>query len=55
MRHGESVKDDISFSPLAMPMLSGPGSIAITLGFTSLATGWTDYISPEVRDFVSQL
>lgn len=38
-------KVDISFSPLAMPMLSGPGSIAVTLGFTSLATGWLDYIA----------
>ena len=38
-------KTDISFSPLAMPMLSGPGSIAVTLGFTSLATGWTDYVA----------
>ncbi|MFZ5497123.1 MAG: MarC family NAAT transporter [Verrucomicrobiota bacterium] len=38
-------KVDISFSPLAMPMLSGPGSIAVTLGFTSLATGWTDYLA----------
>lgn len=37
-------KVDISFSPLAMPMLSGPGSIAVTLGFTSLATGWIDYL-----------
>jgi multiple antibiotic resistance protein len=36
-------KMDISFSPLAMPMLSGPGSIAVTLGFTSFATGWADY------------
>ncbi|AOS44441.1 inner membrane protein [Lacunisphaera limnophila] len=36
-------KVDISFSPLAMPMLSGPGSIAVTLGFTSLATSWIDY------------
>jgi len=36
-------KEDISFSPLAMPMLSGPGSIAVTLGFTSLAKGWIDY------------
>lgn len=36
-------KNDISFSPLAMPMLSGPGSIAVTIGFTSLATHWTDY------------
>ena len=38
-------KPDISFSPLAMPMLSGPGSIAVTLGFTSLATSWTDYFA----------
>lgn len=38
-------KEDISFTPLAMPMLSGPGSIAVTLGFTSLATGWLDYLA----------
>jgi multiple antibiotic resistance protein len=38
-------KVDISFTPLAMPMLSGPGSIAVTLGFTSLATGWLDYLA----------
>lgn len=38
-------KRDISFSPLAMPMLSGPGSIAVTVGLTSLAQGWTDYIA----------
>ncbi|QYM78627.1 MarC family NAAT transporter [Horticoccus luteus] len=36
-------KRDVSFSPLAMPMLSGPGSIAVTLGFTSLASDWLDY------------
>jgi multiple antibiotic resistance protein len=36
-------KADVSFSPLAMPMLSGPGSIAVTLGFTSLARRWWDY------------
>lgn len=39
------VKPDIAFTPLAMPMLSGPGSIAVTLGFTSLATGWLDYLA----------
>lgn len=36
-------KRDVSFSPLAMPMMSGPGSIAVTVGFTSLATDWLDY------------
>lgn len=38
-------KRDVSFSPLAMPMLSGPGSIAVTIGFTSLAKQWLDYIA----------
>jgi multiple antibiotic resistance protein len=38
-------KRDISFSPLAMPMLSGPGAIAVTIGFTSLATHWLDYVA----------
>ncbi len=44
-REAARQKVDISFSPLAMPMLSGPGSIAVTLGFTSLATGWFDYVA----------
>ena len=38
-------KRDVSFSPLALPMLSGPGSIAVTVGFTSLASHWLDYIA----------
>jgi multiple antibiotic resistance protein len=38
-------KRDISFSPLAMPMLAGPGSIAVTVGFTSLAQQWIDYVA----------
>ncbi len=38
-------KRDVSFSPLAMPMLSGPGSIAVTIGFTSLARHLSDYIA----------
>lgn len=37
-------KEDISFSPLAMPMLSGPGSIAVVLGLSSSATDFMDYL-----------
>jgi multiple antibiotic resistance protein len=37
-------KEDISFSPLAMPLLSGPGSIAVVIGFASQATNMTDYV-----------
>ena len=42
--HQESeVKDDISFSPLAMPLLSGPGSIAVIIGMTTDAKSWFYY------------
>ena len=44
-RRAARAKRDVSFSPLAMPMLSGPGSIAVTIGFTSLARGWIDYLA----------
>lgn len=37
-------KPDISFSPLAMPLLSGPGSIAVVLGFASTADQWEKYV-----------
>lgn len=38
-------KLDISFSPLAMPLLSGPGSIAAVLGLSSQSTEFTQYVS----------
>jgi len=38
------LKDDITFSPLAMPMLSGPGSIAVVIGFASQAEGTGDFL-----------
>ncbi|MCC5940907.1 MAG: MarC family NAAT transporter [Balneolaceae bacterium] len=37
-------KEDISFSPMALPLLSGPGSIAVVIGFATQATGPTDYM-----------
>lgn len=36
---GAVQKDDIAFTPLAMPMLSGPGSIAVTIGMATEADG----------------
>jgi multiple antibiotic resistance protein len=36
-------KEDISFTPMAMPMLSGPGSIALTIGMFKNADGGYDY------------
>jgi multiple antibiotic resistance protein len=37
-------KHDISFSPLAMPLLSGPGSIAVVMSFASQELSITNYI-----------
>lgn len=37
-------KKDISFTPLAMPSLSGPGSISVVIGMSSLANHITDYV-----------
>lgn len=33
-------KNDISFSPLAMPLLSGPGSISLLIGLNAQNTEW---------------
>ena len=38
------VKEDISFSPLALPLLSGPGSIAVVIGFATQAESAGDYL-----------
>lgn len=37
-------KEDVSFSPMAMPMLSGPGSIAVVIGLASQAEGVIDIV-----------
>ncbi len=33
-------KEDISFTPMAMPMLSGPGSISLLIGLSAGDPGW---------------
>ncbi len=35
-------KEDISFTPLAMPLLSGPGSISLMIGYFSNYEAWMD-------------
>ena len=37
-------KDDIAFSPLAMPLISGPGSIAVIIGMTTDAKSPMHYV-----------
>lgn len=44
--HQESkLKRDVSFTPLAMPSLAGPGAISVTIGLTSLAKSWLDFVA----------
>lgn len=36
------LKEDISFSPLAMPLLAGPGSISLLINQAIITDSWTD-------------
>lgn len=36
-------KSDVSFTPLAMPSLSGPGAIAVTIGLAAGTDRWIDF------------
>lgn len=38
-------KEDVSFSPLAMPMLAGPGTIAVVIGLASNSKTTVDFIA----------
>lgn len=48
-------KNDISFSPLAMPLLSGPGSIAVVIGLGSQVRNGFDYIVITMAIFMTAL
>src|SRR6056297_1319228 len=45
-------KEDISFSPLALPLLSGPGSIAVVIGFATQAESFFDYLINGISIFM---
>jgi multiple antibiotic resistance protein len=37
-------KEDVSFVPLAMPLLSGPGSMAVMINLATEVTHWTEWL-----------
>ena len=42
---GEAVdKEDISFTPMAVPLISGPGAIGVVIGLVDKASHWLDYL-----------
>lgn len=40
--------EDISFTPIAMPLLSGPGSIAVTISMATLADNVSEYLAVAI-------
>ncbi len=43
-----SADDDIAFTPIAMPMLSGPGAIAVTIGMAANVGSGMDYAAESL-------
>src|SRR4051812_14217085 len=39
-----AAKNDISLTPMAMPMLSGPGSIGVVMGLAATTSNWFSYL-----------
>ena len=39
-----AAKQDISLTPMAMPMLSGPGSIGVVMGLAATTSNWLSYL-----------
>ncbi|BAY48204.1 hypothetical protein SAMD00079811_58250 [Scytonema sp. HK-05] len=43
--HAEAAdKEDISFTPMAVPMISGPGAIGVVIGLSTKVHQWIDYL-----------
>lgn len=69
-KHKAGTHDDIAFSPLAMPILSGPGAIAVIIGMTTntggsilkylvillaiMAVSFSSYITMRISDTIMQ-
>jgi MarC family membrane protein len=41
---GARAKSDISFTPMAMPLLAGPGAIGVMVGLAAHGHTWEDYV-----------
>src|SRR5262245_264729 len=41
---GARAKRDISFTPMAMPLLAGPGAIGVVVGIAAHGHSWEDYV-----------
>jgi multiple antibiotic resistance protein len=39
-----ATKEDIALTPMAMPMLSGPGSIGVVMGLAATTNEWLSYV-----------
>lgn len=39
---------DVAFTPIAMPLLSGPGSMAVTISMATAADHWWEYLAVAV-------
>lgn len=47
--HQEAVdKDDVSFTPMAIPLISGPGAIGVVIGLSAKMTQLSDYLGSLV-------
>jgi multiple antibiotic resistance protein len=36
-------KEDVSFTPMAIPLIAGPGSIGVAIGLATKMTQWSEY------------
>lgn len=43
--HQEAIdKEDVSFTPMAIPLIAGPGAIGVVISLSARLNQWTDYV-----------
>jgi multiple antibiotic resistance protein len=43
-REARHAQEDITFTPMAIPLIAGPGSIGVVIGLATKMTQWSDYL-----------